>query len=1047
MPPRSGTVDELDRGSYYQRRIRQVTSFQIRNLTPFPVRDAFASALSQPSESSQFTPSGHFSDDLDVTVSQARKRSRKSSTTSIGTLRSVSSIKEEAGSERGRRTVPNTSSSPKVGFSPDARRVKQEKEGPQTRRFSGSGASTSSAQGTPRPGRKNSASSTTSHTRPSLASAPSTSAFSIPTSSAFRLDTSQRGLEKVIKSRLVETFIVIRVPHTGLGDLATKAKAPQENGKPTSRPSTPSNLRKDVTSRATATATSTKKRAVNGSTVTPKSPPAAAAPPARTRLPSSPPSRLTQGRASPGSSTARFPGRGTSPAPSTSSRTSSPSSTRRLQRTPSPTKRPTSTASTTQSPPLTLPPPSYISPIHRPSTNPVFSVDPDAFFPGADLGAGAVRIEVWGRVAGTRWGDFDPITNDKGKGKGKARAESDGARTAQGSEEWSMLASWDVALDRLAPVPDVPASKLPSNTLLLTLAPRGETFMYVPPEPGEDADVDAAGYNSDPETVQEQEGMHVRFVDAPRRGGETEEKRAMRGRKRDTAKTASYHDLVKLVTLHAAVADTRRLLAEVAAEVEKALDDDGFAPIKREVSEREFRVKILKENRESVEDASKDLRSRIETRREELRQRRSTLELARKAHEEDLCASRTLDEQIAEDRDELASLRTRLPPVRAHLIATLAGIFPIELASPADLLFTIVGVPLPIPLGSNDPAPPLSLPKLGVTEDGVASALGFAAQAVQMLAAYAGVRLVYPVTCVGSRSLVKDEISAMVGPRMFPLYSKGVDAYRFEYAVFLLNKDIEILTAERDLRALDMRHTLPNLKNLFLTLTDGESARVVRRLSLNESTTSLDELETAVRAASPTPTTRTVTASASAPQTPRAQASELPPTTDADAGAPTPPEPDSERPETPETPKPTSAAAAAAAENASKKPRGYLPDLSLGFGFLSLRGRPAAAAVAASASADAAESDGRARGGEEEGRGSGTEEEEEEEGEGEGDRRTVRGAMPDDRDRTLGKIEVVEANGHAVGHGGEKEAINVSPETPTTPRPARTISGIVGSAG
>jgi hypothetical protein len=28
--------------------------------------------------------------------------------------------------------------------------------------------------------------------------------------------------------------------------------------------------------------------------------------------------------------------------------------------------------------------------------------------------------------------------------------------------------------------------------------------------------------------------------------------------------------------------------------------------------------------------------------------------------------------------------------------------------------------------------------------------------------------------------------------------------------------------ADRDLRALDMRHTLPNLKNLLLILTDGE---------------------------------------------------------------------------------------------------------------------------------------------------------------------------------------------------------------------------------
>lgn len=28
----------------------------------------------------------------------------------------------------------------------------------------------------------------------------------------------------------------------------------------------------------------------------------------------------------------------------------------------------------------------------------------------------------------------------------------------------------------------------------------------------------------------------------------------------------------------------------------------------------------------------------------------------------------------------------------------------------------------------------------------------------------------------------------------FPLYSKGVERYRFEYAVFLLNKDIEMVS-------------------------------------------------------------------------------------------------------------------------------------------------------------------------------------------------------------------------------------------------------------
>lgn len=31
------------------------------------------------------------------------------------------------------------------------------------------------------------------------------------------------------------------------------------------------------------------------------------------------------------------------------------------------------------------------------------------------------------------------------------------------------------------------------------------------------------------------------------------------------------------------------------------------------------------------------------------------------------------------------------------------------------------------------------------------------------------------------------------------------------------------LMADHDLRALDMRHTLPNIKNLLLTLTSGET--------------------------------------------------------------------------------------------------------------------------------------------------------------------------------------------------------------------------------
>lgn len=118
-------------------------------------------------------------------------------------------------------------------------------------------------------------------------------------------------------------------------------------------------------------------------------------------------------------------------------------------------------------------------------------------------------------------------------------------------------------------------------------------------------------------------------------------------------------------------------------------------------------------------------------------------------------------------RHRLFTLRAAIPPTRTALLTTLSSIYPIELLSPPDLLYTILDAPLPIPLSSSDPAPPLHLPShSSVTEEAVAAALGFAAQLLQLLAAYLRKGLVYPVTCVGSRSFVRDDISAMVGPRM-----------------------------------------------------------------------------------------------------------------------------------------------------------------------------------------------------------------------------------------------------------------------------------------
>jgi hypothetical protein len=58
---------------------------------------------------------------------------------------------------------------------------------------------------------------------------------------------------------------------------------------------------------------------------------------------------------------------------------------------------------------------------------------------------------------------------------------------------------------------------------------------------------------------------------------------------------------------------------------------------------------------------------------------------------------------------------------------------------------------------------------------------------------------------------------------------KNVVRYRFEYGVFLLNKNIEILSNSLGLRPVDIRHTLPNLKYLLYVATAGKGELPARK--------------------------------------------------------------------------------------------------------------------------------------------------------------------------------------------------------------------------
>lgn len=410
--------------------------------------------------------------------------------------------------------------------------------------------------------------------------------------------------------------------------------------------------------------------------------------------------------------------------------------------------------------------------------------------------------------------------------------------------------------------------------------------------------------------------------------------------------------VARLIHLQACIEDTRQSLSAVVHEIEQLVTQPGLT-LRREVSEREAWNRQLQAEISTLHSESEDFRERIRARRDDLRKRKEMLAVARESHESYSQLEFDLDQDIIDERQHLDSLRREIGPLRSDVINTLAFIFPIELVSPPDLLFTILDVPLPIPGGATDPAPPLSLPShKEVTEETVATALGYAAQVVHLLAAYMGKHLVYPVTNIGSRTLIKDSISAMVGPRSFPLFTKGVETYRFEYGVYLLNKDIELLMSERSLRALDMRHTLPNLKNLLLTLTGAEGGpRPVQRFSVASSSASLSSLRSPILTASSLPS-----APASAESNPISAAT----STTAEQKGSTPPDglptvaitsptlAESESPPRSGSTTPTRSVVDAAAP---RKSRAFL-DLTPLTGFSFLRGRYAASSRSASGSHD-----------------------------------------------------------------------------------------------
>lgn len=215
--------------------------------------------------------------------------------------------------------------------------------------------------------------------------------------------------------------------------------------------------------------------------------------------------------------------------------------------------------------------------------------------------------------------------------------------------------------------------------------------------------------------------------------------------------------------------------------------------------------------------------------------RRSELQASLKARRDAITSGDTTEQRMQTDlalaETNLGSRRSLLQKTKSsmsgqirRICEDLLRIYPIEHIDHTPLSFTIRGLHLP-----NAASPSTSLnDDPAVT----AAALGIVAHVTHLLSFYLSVSLPYPPTPHGSTSTIFDPISTNMqshAARTFPLYEKGAVTYRFEYGVFLLNSDIELLMSRQGSRMVDQRHTLPNLKYLLTVLTAGRGEMPVRK--------------------------------------------------------------------------------------------------------------------------------------------------------------------------------------------------------------------------
>lgn len=296
--------------------------------------------------------------------------------------------------------------------------------------------------------------------------------------------------------------------------------------------------------------------------------------------------------------------------------------------------------------------------------------------------------------------------------------------------------------------------------------------------------------------------------------------------------TSSFDALLRLSKLDDSIQDALATRDRIANDLEALLLSNREALANRdEVAEADDRVK-------TIEYAKRTVEKQLEKAQKQQQEKRASLNARRALMQSDAGSRARTDEVIREmrpgfedSREEHDVKRRAMQNQRRRICEDLQQIHPIEQLPGKVLSFSIGGLHLPTS-EKLDSEPP----------EVVAAALGHVAHTLQLLSFYLAYSLPYPVTPRGSTSSIYDSISILQTKnaipndkaedklRTYPLFSKSMPRFRFEYAVFLLNQNIRILLESAfGLRVLDIRQTLPNLKYLLYVATAGDGELPARK--------------------------------------------------------------------------------------------------------------------------------------------------------------------------------------------------------------------------